>query len=71
MEALLVAIDRLLPLDPISRARFRIPANEGSLIHQLHEQANVLTRHYKEDACEIEADVPESLRQRLARYSIE
>ena len=71
VEALVKTIDRLLTLDPISRARFQIPANEGSLIHQLHEQAQVLTQHYKGDTCEIEADVPESLRQRLARYSVE
>jgi GTP-binding protein HflX len=71
LEALLTAIDRLLTLDPISRARFRIPANDGSLIHLIHEQANVLKQRYKDDVCEIEADVPESLRQRLAQYSVE
>jgi GTP-binding protein HflX len=71
VEGLLTAIDRLLTLDPISRARFRIPANDGSLIHLLHEQANVLKQRYKDDVCEIEADVPESLRQRLAPYSVE
>ena len=71
VDALLMTIDRLLPLDPVSRVKFRIPADEGSLIHQLYEQANVLARRYNDEACEIEADVPESLRQKLARYTIE
>ena len=71
VDALLREMDRLLPLDPISRAKFRIPAAEGALIHQLYEQANVLSRRDTEDAIEIEAEVPESLLQRLAQYALQ
>ncbi len=44
---LLQAIDNALPLDPVSRHRFRIPAGEGSLIHLLHERAKVLSSRYR------------------------
>ena len=71
LTELVAAIDQLLRLDPISRARFRIPASEGALIHQLHEQAKVLARRYKDDAFEVEAEVPASLLGRLTRYLIE
>ena len=71
VDELLREMDRLLPLDPVSRVRFRIPAAEGALIHQLYERGNVLSRQDAEDAVEIEAEVPESLLQRLARYAVE
>jgi GTP-binding protein HflX len=70
-EELLAAIDQELPLDPISRVRFRIPASEGSLIHLLHERAKVLASQYRGDDWEVEADVPESVKRRLTQYAIE
>ena len=60
-ETLLAAIDEELTLDPVSRARFRIPAKEGSLIHLLHERAKVLSSRYRGEIWEVEADVPESV----------
>ena len=68
---LLTAIDRELPLDPLSHAKFRLPASEGSLIHLLHERARVLASRYEGDCCEIEAEVPESVRRRLTQYIVE
>jgi GTPase len=70
-EALLAVIDELLPLDPVSLGRFRIPAGEGSLIHLLHERAKVLATRYDGDSCEIDAEVPESVRKKLASYAVE
>ena len=70
-DQLLAAIDRDLPLDPISHARFRLPASEGSLIHLLHERAKVLASRYEGDYCEIDAEAPESVLRRLAPYRIE
>jgi len=70
-DQLLAAIDRELPLDPISHAKFRLPASEGSLIHLLHERAKVLASRYEGDYCEIDAEVPESVLSRLARYRVE
>jgi GTPase len=67
-DALLEAIDNALPLDPVSRQTFHIPAGEGSLIHLLHERAKVLASQYRGDVCEIEAEVPESIKRRLSGY---
>ena len=70
-DAVLAAIDKLLPLDPISRVRFRIPASDGSVINLLHERAKVLQRSYQDDICEIEAEAPESVKRGLARFVVE
>ena len=67
----LSAIDVALPLDPVSRMKYRIPAGEGSLIHLLHERAAVLASAYRESDWEVEADVPESLQRQLSRYRVE
>jgi len=71
LEQLLEIIDNELPLDPVSRARFRIPARAGSLIHLLHERAKVVSSRYEDDLCVVDAEVPESIKRRLARYSVE
>ena len=70
-EALLGAIDNALPLDPVSLAAFRIPAGEGAVLHLLHERAKVLATRYRGDTCEIEAEVPESVKRRLSGYLVE
>jgi len=69
--ALVEAIDQALPLDPVSRQRFLIPAGEGSLVHLLHERAKVLSSQYRGDVCEIDAEVPESVKRRLSSYLAE
>ena len=71
VDQLLAAIDEDLPLDPVSRARFRIPAGEGSLIHLIHERSKVLDSHYAGDMWEVEAEVPASVRQQLQDYAVE
>jgi GTP-binding protein HflX len=69
-DALLQAIDRALPLDPVSRQRFLIPAGEGAPIHLLHERAKVLSSRYRGDVCELEAEVPESIKRQLSGYVV-
>lgn len=71
LNELFQAIDHALPLDPVSRHRFRIPAGEGSLIHLLHERAKVLSSHYSGDVLELDAEVPESVKRRLSGYIAE
>ena len=65
---LLAAIDEVLPFDPVSRARFRFPLAKGGMLSMLHDFARVLSTEYSEDACEVEAEVSESLKRRLAEY---
>ncbi len=64
---LLAAIDEILPLDPIVRAEFRLPPGGGAVLAMLHEYGRVIDVKYGEEACEVVAEVPESLRRRLAR----
>jgi GTPase len=71
IEAVLTEIDRTLALDPVSRARFQLPAGEGLLLHLLHERARVLSSRYEGDHCLVEADVPESVKRRLTKYIVE
>lgn len=68
---LLRAIDDALPLDPVSRQRFRIPASEGAVIHSLHEHAKVLASRYRGDVVEIEAEAPESVTRQFSEYVAE
>jgi len=68
IDELLRKIDEVLPFDPVQRARFRFPLSEGANIALLHESARVVEIHYTGDGCEVEADVPESLRLRLAEF---
>ena len=69
-DQLLARIDEILPTDPVSRARFRLPHDEGSALHLLHEYARVLDRRFEGEYLEIDAEVPESVRRRLARYAV-
>jgi len=66
--ALLKKIDETLALDAVTECTFRIPAGEGGPIHTLHERARVLSTRYSGDDCVIQAETPESIRRRLAKY---
>jgi GTP-binding protein HflX len=69
-EALLQKIDDTLAVDPVSECMFRIPVSEGGPVHLLHQHARVTSARYSDDFCEIEAQVPESIRRRLSRYVV-
>ncbi|MEO7651501.1 MAG: GTP-binding protein, partial [Bryobacteraceae bacterium] len=69
IEGLMKAIDQVLPFDRLVQAKFRIPASEGVSIHLLHELGRVLESRYSGEYCYLSAEVPESLRERLAKYA--
>jgi GTP-binding protein HflX len=69
-DALLRKIDETLGLDRATLSTFRIPAGEGGPAHTLHEYARVLSTRYTAKFCTIEAEAPESIRRRLARYLV-
>ena len=71
LDALVAAMDQELPLDPVSRARFRIPASEGSLIHLMHERSKILASRYRGGLWEVEAEVPQSVMRQIERYAVE
>ncbi len=68
LDGLLAAIDRLIPVDPVTRLRLRVPVEEGAVLHLLHEHARVLSARHTGDCCEVEAEVPESLKRRVGAY---
>jgi GTP-binding protein HflX len=53
------------------RSRFRIPANESSLIAEIHRVGHVLELHYEGDQARIVAHVPPNLAQKLERYAVQ
>jgi GTP-binding protein HflX len=70
IDALLGAVDEVLPFDPVLRVRLRFPLSDGALISQVHELGRVLETRYSADFCEMDAEIPESLRRRLAAYLV-
>jgi GTP-binding protein HflX len=71
ITGMLSAIDEVLPFDPVVRARFRLDAGDGANIHLLHQFGRVVDAQYDNQHCIVEADVAQSLKDRLAEYSVE
>jgi GTP-binding protein HflX len=65
---LIEKIDEILPFDPLSRVQFRFPLREGASISLLHELGRVISVRYSNEFCDVDAEVPQSLRQRLAAF---
>jgi len=65
IDDLLAAIDRALLLDPIVRAKFRLPAGDGATLAMLHACGRVSAVRHLGEECEVEAEIPESVRRRL------
>ncbi|HCC59443.1 MAG TPA: GTPase HflX [Solibacterales bacterium] len=68
IPALLKALDAALTFDPVERVTLEVPVAEGAVMAALHAKSNILNITCDENFCTIEAEVPESLRQRLAAY---
>jgi GTP-binding protein HflX len=71
IDGLLSLIDSVLAFDTVRTERFRIPLSEGADIALLHRAARVIREKYDESVCDIEAEAPESIRRRLARYAVD
>ena len=61
-------MDDLLPLDPVTRVTFRIPAGDGAAINLVHEFGRVREMRYESEQCVLDAEVPQSIRNRLAEF---
>jgi GTPase len=68
METLLEKIDSVLSFDQVVTKRFIVPVTEPADIALLHENGRVRRTDYRDNVCEIDADVPTSLLRRLERY---
>ncbi len=65
IDRLLAAIDEVLPLDPVVHATLRVPAGDGATLAMLHEFGRVLQTRYVGEECELEVEIPESLKRRI------
>jgi GTP-binding protein HflX len=70
MLAFLEAVDQVLPFDPLVTARFRFPLGEGAKVSLLYELGRVTAVRYQGEYCEIDAEVSQSLQERLAEYAV-
>ncbi|MBY0373650.1 MAG: GTPase HflX [Bryobacteraceae bacterium] len=70
LSELLRTIDGMLPLDPVAKATYRVPAADGATMHLLHERARVLAQRLEDDWYILETESPESVRKALASFAI-
>jgi GTPase len=68
VNCMLDAIDRVLPGDPVEHVRLRFPFEEASKISLVHELGRVLEARYSDECCEIDAEIPRSLKTRLEHW---
>jgi len=68
IDRLLEKVDEILPFDPLSRVQFSFPIGEGASISLVHQLGRVIDVRYTDRCCEMEAEVPESLKQRLSAF---
>jgi GTP-binding protein HflX len=68
IDRMLGKIDEILPFDPVARVQFRFPLAEGASISLVHELGRVVDIRYTDEFCDVEAEVPESLRFKLAEF---
>lgn len=68
---LLELIDKQLVQDPVVRQHFRLPLAEGRALHLLHDRAAIISKRYEEEFCDVVADAPESIRNRLAEFAVD
>ena len=71
IDRLLALIDQELKQDPVGRQRFRFPLGEGRALNLLHDRAAVISQNYAEEYCEVVADAPQSIRERLSEFAVE
>lgn len=71
LDTLLERIDQQLVQDPVARQRFRFPLAEGRAVALLYDRAAVISQQYRDDYCEVVADAPQSIRDRLAEFAVE
>ena len=68
LSTLLDRIDHHLSEDALSRVRLRVPQKEGKALAMLEAQSRIYSRHYKDGAVELEAEIPESLARRMREW---
>ncbi len=67
---LLTLIDKHLVQDPVVRQTFRLPLGEGRALNLLHDRTAVLSMRYEDQYCEVVADTPQSILNRLMEFAV-
>ena len=70
LDALCMAIDRLLPGDDVEEVSYRFSHQDGEKLSFLYDHARVLERNDKSEGVEIRALAAESVRRRLAANAV-
>jgi GTPase len=70
IDRLLALIDQELKQDPVARQCFRFPLGEGRALNLLHDRAAIVSQKYIEEYCEVVADAPQSIRDRLNEFAV-
>lgn len=70
VDTLLQLMDQHLVQDPVCRQRFHLPLGEGRALHLLHDRAAIVSKEYGDDYCDVVADAPQSIRDRLAEFAV-
>ena len=65
IEQLLTQIDEMLQLDRIVRTTLRLPLSDAVTLARLHEFGRVVAVRYGHQYCEVEVDIPESIRRQF------
>jgi GTP-binding protein HflX len=68
LDQLIALVDEMLPVDRTTTARFRFPLDAGVSRHVLHEYARVIDEKWLDTSCEVTAEVPASILERLRPF---
>jgi GTP-binding protein HflX len=71
LGALLERIDQTLEEDPLRQVHLRVPQSEGKALAMLEAGARIYVRHYRDGIVEMEAQAPESLVRKIARFAVD
>jgi GTPase len=71
IQALLDKIDKLLPADPLVRARFLLSQENGSILSELYASSKLIQKSYLEDKVYLEVEAPQSVIDRLKEFRVE
>jgi GTP-binding protein HflX len=69
IEELLRRMDAAMPVDPVVRARLRLPMSEGRSLALVYACGRVLDSVVNDGQMVIDAELPESLARRLQEFS--
>lgn len=68
LEELAARIDAAMPVDPLTRLRFRVPVSDGHHLSLLHAGGRVLHSAVSDGHLFLDAEIPESLARKLQAF---